>query len=40
MCERLQAGRASEVAMDGGVLSPVWENSVLSFQRLVLDALR
>jgi choline monooxygenase len=40
MCERLQAGRASEVAMDGGVLSPAWENSVLSFQRLVLDALR
>ncbi len=40
MCERLQVGRASEVAMDGGVLSPVWENSVLSFQKLVLDALR
>ena len=40
MCERLQAGRASVVAMDGGVLSPVWENSVLSFQKLVLDALR
>lgn len=40
MCERLQAGRASEIAMDGGVLSPLWEASVLSFQKLVLDALR
>ena len=40
MCERLQAGRASDVATDGGVLSPVWENSVRHFQTLVLDALR
>jgi len=40
MCERLQAGRASEVAMDGGVLSPEWEQSVHSFQKLVLDFLR
>lgn len=40
MCERLQTGRASDVAMDGGVLSPVWENSVRLFQGLVLDALR
>jgi len=40
MCERLQAGRASDVAADGGVLSPVWENSVRHFQTLVLDALR
>ena len=40
MCERLQAGRASDVAMDGGVLSPVWENSVRSFQGLIVDALR
>ncbi len=40
MCERLQAGRASDVAMDGGVLSPVWENSVRSFQGLIIDALR
>lgn len=40
ICERLQAGRASDVAMDGGVLSPIWENSVRSFQSLVLDALR
>lgn len=40
VCERLQAGRASEVAMDGGVLSPEWERSVHSFQKLVLDNLR
>ena len=40
MCERLQAGRASDVAMDGGVLSPAWENSVRSFQGLIVDALR
>ena len=40
MCERLQAGRASEVAMDGGVLSPEWEQPVHSFQKLVLDSLR
>jgi choline monooxygenase len=40
ICERLQAGRASEVALDGGVLSPVWEESVYSFQKLVLNALR
>jgi hypothetical protein len=40
MCVRLQAGRASDVATDGGVLSPVWGNSVRHFQTLVLDALR
>lgn len=40
MCERLQAGRRSDVARDGGVLSPVWESSVRQFQSLVLDALR
>lgn len=40
ICERLQTGRASEVALDGGVLSPVWEESVHSFQKLVVDALR
>ena len=40
MCERLQAGRASDIAMDGGVLSPAWENSVRSFQGLIVDALR
>jgi choline monooxygenase len=40
MCERLQAGRASDVAMDGGLLSPEWEQPVHSFQKLVLDSLR
>jgi choline monooxygenase len=40
ICERLQTGRASEIALDGGVLSPVWEESVHSFQKLVLNALK
>ena len=40
MLERLQQGRASEVAAGGGVLSPVWETSVRSFQELVLNGLR
>lgn len=40
ICERLQAGRASEIALDGGVLSPIWEESVYSFQKLVLSALQ
>lgn len=35
MCERLQAGRASDVAQSGGVLSPHWENSVRAFQEMV-----
>ncbi len=26
--------------LDGGLLSPIWEESVLSFQKLVLDALQ
>ncbi len=40
MCERLQEGRGSDAAADGGVLSPVWESSVLEFQRLVVKAMR
>ena len=40
MCERLQQGRASDVAAGGGVLSPVWEESVHAFQRLVVSRLR
>ncbi|MDE0204107.1 MAG: RHO alpha subunit C-terminal catalytic domain-containing protein, partial [Rhodospirillaceae bacterium] len=40
ICERLQQGRASAVADDGGVLSPVWEDSVRSFQELVVSRLR
>jgi phenylpropionate dioxygenase-like ring-hydroxylating dioxygenase large terminal subunit len=26
--------------LDGGLLSPIWEESVISFQKLVLDALQ
>ena len=40
MCERLQQGRASEVAAGGGVLSPIWEDSVRTFQGLVVGSLR
>ena len=40
MCVRLQAGRASEAACDGGVLSPHWENSVRRFQELVAAAVQ
>ena len=40
ICERLQQGRASEVAAGGGVLSPVWEDSVRSFQELVVSRVR
>ncbi len=38
MCERLQLGRASPVAESGGVLSPHWEDSILAFQRLIVEA--
>jgi len=38
ICERLQRGRASEVARDGGVLSPHWEDSLQRFQDLVRAA--
>ena len=40
ICERLQQGRASDIAIGGGVLSPVWESSVRSFQDLVVNRLR
>ena len=40
ICERLQQGRASDVAAGGGLLSPVWEDSVRSFQELVMSHLR
>ena len=40
ICERLQQGRASDAAAGGGVLSPVWEDSVRSFQELVVSRLR
>ena len=38
MCERLQQGRASVIAEQGGLLSPHWEDSVRRFQELALDA--
>ena len=40
MLERLQQGRASDVAAGGGVLSPVWEDAVRAFQERVVTALR
>ena len=39
MLERLQQGRASELAAGGGVLSPVWEDAVRSFQERVVSGL-
>lgn len=38
VCIRLQEGRQSQVALDGGVLSPHWENSVRNFQEQVVEA--
>jgi choline monooxygenase len=38
ICERLQRGRASPAAADGGVLSPHWEDSLGRFQDLVRAA--
>lgn len=35
MTERLQLGRQSTMSNDGGLLSPVWEDSVRAFQELV-----
>jgi len=40
MCLRLQQGRHSPLAQDGGLLSPQWESSVRRFQELVADAVR
>ena len=40
MCERLQKGRHSPLAEQGGLLSPIWENSVRRFQEHVADAIR
>jgi len=39
MVERLYQGRASGAAADGGVLSPVWEDSVRAFQELIVGDL-
>ncbi|HUV23663.1 MAG TPA: aromatic ring-hydroxylating dioxygenase subunit alpha [Gammaproteobacteria bacterium] len=40
MCIRLQQGRYSPLATQGGLLSPHWENSVRKFQERVADAIR
>ena len=38
MCERLQEGRYSPAANEGGLLSTVWEKGVRAFQKLIVDA--
>ena len=40
MCERMQIGRHSILAEQGGVLSPHWETSVRKYQELVAQAIR
>jgi choline monooxygenase len=40
MCLRMQQGRLSPLASDGGLLSPRWENSVRKFQELIAAAVR
>jgi choline monooxygenase len=40
MCIRMQQGRHSPLAADGGLLSPYWEQSVRKFQELIADAVR
>ena len=40
MCVRLQEGRHSDGARQGGVLSPCWESSVRNFQELVAGSIR
>lgn len=39
ICERMQVGRHSPVAAGGGVLSPVWEDSVRAFQDQIVQAI-
>lgn len=38
ICERLQQGRRSPVADEGGVLSPHWETPVRRFQEMIVEA--
>ena len=40
MCLRMQQGRYSPQAADGGLLSPCWENSVRRFQEMIAEAVR
>ena len=38
ICERLQEGRSSPAAKQGGLLSPHWETSVKAFQKLIISS--
>jgi len=38
ICERMQLGRTSPVAENGGLLSPHWEDSVHAFQTMIATA--
>ena len=40
ICERLQQGRSSSVAVSGGLLSPHWENSVRAFHEIVIKSMK
>ena len=40
ICERLQQGRSSPVAIGGGLLSPHWENSVRAFHKIVIKSMK
>ena len=40
ICERLQQGRSSSVAVSGGLLSPHWENSVRAFHEIVVKSMK
>ena len=40
ICERLQKGRSSPVAISGGLLSPHWENSVRAFHEIVIKSMK
>jgi len=39
ICERLQEGRSSPIALQGGLLSPHWEDSVRAFQKIVIKSI-
>jgi len=40
ICERLQDGRSSSIAIKGGLLSPHWEDSVHAFQKIVMKSVK
>ncbi len=40
ICERLQQGRSSPVAIGGGLLSPHWENSVRAFHEIMIKSVK